>query len=49
MSRRVLKQVLVGRRLLYTVCICCVLDGNVHVFTTTQRDSPYKKKVREFV
>jgi len=25
--------------------ICCVLDGNIHIFTTTQRDGPYKKNV----
>ena len=25
--------------------ICCVLDGNLHIFTTTQRDGPYKKKI----
>jgi len=23
--------------------ICCVFDGNIHIFTTTQRDGPYKK------
>jgi len=25
--------------------ICCVLDGNIHIFTTTQRDDPYQISV----
>jgi len=25
--------------------ICCVLDGNTHIFTTTQREGPYQIKV----
>ena len=27
--------------------ICCVLDGNIHIFITTQRDGPYEKKYRK--
>jgi hypothetical protein len=23
---------------------CCVLDGNIHIFTAAQRDDPYQKK-----
>jgi hypothetical protein len=23
--------------------VCCVLDGNIHIFTTTQRDGHYQK------
>jgi len=22
--------------------ICCVLDGNIHIFTTIQQDGPYQ-------
>jgi len=25
--------------------VCCVSDGNINIFTTTQRDGPYKKKL----
>jgi len=27
--------------------ICCVLDGNIHIFITTQRDGHYEKKYRK--
>ena len=27
-----------------THCICCFVDGNIHIFSTTQRDGPYQKK-----
>ena len=29
--------------------ICCVLDGNIHIFTATQRDGPYKKRIFLFL
>jgi len=25
---------------------CCVLDGKIHIFATTQRDGPYKKRLK---